>query len=50
MSWRKLGAILALAIGIVTLGATPANANILTSATATANCQGYSLTVSHPGG
>jgi hypothetical protein len=45
MSWRKLGAILALAMGILTVGATPAKANILTSATATANCQGYSLTV-----
>jgi hypothetical protein len=42
---RKLGTILAFAIGIFTVWATPARANILTGATATANCQGYNLSV-----
>lgn len=37
--------ILAALIGIFILGVAPAMAHFLTSATATANCQGYSLTV-----
>jgi hypothetical protein len=45
MSQRPLGVFLAAAIGIVTLGVAPAKANHVQSATATANCSGYSLTV-----
>jgi len=42
---RKSLAALGLVLGVFVLFATPAMANILTQATATANCAGYSLTV-----
>ena len=42
---RKRLASLGLVFGLLVMFATPASANILTEATATANCTGYSLTV-----
>ena len=44
MKARKLGVLL-IVLGFMALFTTPASANVLTSATATANCQGYNLTV-----
>ncbi len=37
--------VLCIAFGMMAISAVPARANILTSATATANCQGYGLSV-----
>jgi hypothetical protein len=41
---RKLSVFIGLA-GLLVLSASPASANLLSSDSATANCQGYSLTV-----
>src|SRR5271169_1907518 len=42
--FRKIFAVLWLALACLAILATPASANVLQSATATANCQGYNLT------
>ena len=44
--FRKHSVSLWIILGLMAILATPASANVLTSATATANCQGYNLTVS----
>jgi len=42
---KKRSVALLAALGMMVISALPASANILTSATATANCQGYAMTV-----
>lgn len=43
--FQKHSTVLGMALGLIAISAHPLRANILTTATATANCQDYSLTV-----
>lgn len=45
MSWRQLGTILVVVMGIFTLGASPAKAQDVYHATATVNCSNYTISV-----
>ena len=42
--FKKRSSILWIVLGLIAISAVPASANVLHSATATANCQGYNLT------
>jgi hypothetical protein len=43
--FQKLSAVLVIAVGLLAASALPARANFIGPATATANCQGYTVTV-----